>query len=114
MEPEQLQLGFLKVLKGSYMEELIPTCDLLYSAAPPYEVLCTKWLSYGDVLELKDIEEMTEVHYNSRQFTCTLKELERNLILLMKCFPLWQGITTKIICLESATAALPDMRSSGR
>ena len=77
MEPEQLQLGFLKVLKGSYMEELIPDCDLLYSAAPPYEVLCTKWLSYGDVLELKDIEEMTEVHYNSRQFTCTLKELEK-------------------------------------
>lgn len=77
MEPEQLQLGFLKVLKGSYMEELIPDCDLLYSAAPPYEVLRTKWLSYGDVLELKDIEEMTEVHYNSRQFTCTLKELEK-------------------------------------
>lgn len=77
MEPEQLQLGFLKVLKGSYMEELIPDCDLLYSTAPPYEVLQTKWLSYGDVLELKDIEEMTEVHYNSRQFTCTLKELEK-------------------------------------
>ena len=77
MEPEQLQLGFLKILKGSYMEELIPDCDLLYSAAPPYEVLQTKWLSYGDVLELKDIEEMTEVHYNSRHFTCTLKELEK-------------------------------------
>ena len=77
MEPEQLQLGFLKILKGSHMEELIPDCDLLYSAAPPYEVLQTKWLSYGDVLELKDIEEMTEVHYNSRQFTCTLKELEK-------------------------------------
>ena len=77
MEPEQLQLGFLKVLKGSYMEELIPDCDLLYSTAPPYEVLQTKWLSYRDVLELKDIEEMTEVHYNSRQFTCTLKELEK-------------------------------------
>lgn len=77
MEPEQLQLGFLKILKGSYMEELIPDCDLLYSAAPPYEVLQTKWLSYRDVLELKDIEEMTEVHYNSRQFTCTLKELEK-------------------------------------
>ena len=77
MEPEQLQLGFLKILKGSYMEELILESDLLYSAAPPYEVLQTKWLSYGDVLELKDIEEMTEVHYNSRQFTCTLKELEK-------------------------------------
>ena len=39
MEPEQLQLGFLKILKGSYMEELIPDCDLLYSAAPPYDCL---------------------------------------------------------------------------
>ena len=71
MEPEQLQLGFLKILKGSYMEELILECDLLYSAAPPYEVLQTKWLSYGDVLELKDIEEMTEVHYNSRPVSYT-------------------------------------------
>ena len=95
MEPEQLQLGFLKVLKGSYMEELIPTCDLLYSAAPPYEVLCTKWLSYGDVLELKDIEEMTEVHYNSRQFTCTLKELEKELDTPYEMFSFMAGYYNK-------------------
>ena len=94
-EPEQLQLGFLKVLKGSYMEELIPTCDLLYSAAPPYEVLCTKWLSYGDVLELKDIEEMTEVHYNSRQFTCTLKELEKEFDTPYEMFSFMAGYYNK-------------------
>ena len=95
MEPEQLQLGFLKVVKGSYMEELIPTCDLLYSAAPPYEVLCTKWLSYGDVLELKDIEEMTEVHYNSRQFTCTLKELEKEFDTPYEMFSFMAGYYNK-------------------
>ena len=95
MEPEQLQLGFLKVLKGSYMEELIPTCDLLYSAAPPYEVLCTKWLSYGDVLELQDIDEMTEVHYNSRQFTCTLKELEKEFDTPYEMFSFMAGYYNK-------------------
>lgn len=95
MEPEQLQLGFLKVLQGSYMEELIPDCDLLYSAAPPYEVLCTKWLSYGDVLELKDIEEMTEVHYNSRQFTCTLKELEKEFDTPYEMFSFMAGYYNK-------------------
>ena len=95
MEPEQLQLGFLKVLKGSYMEELISDCDLLYSTAPPYEVLQTKWLSYGDVLELKDIEEMTEVHYNSRQFTCTLKELEKEFNTPYEMFSFMAGYYNK-------------------
>lgn len=95
MEPEQLQLGFLKILKGSYMEELIPDCDLLYSTAPPYEVLQTKWLSYGDVLELKDIEEMTEVHYNSRQFTCTLKELEKEFNTPYEMFSFMAGYYNK-------------------
>ncbi len=95
MEPEQLQLGFLKILKGSYIEELIPDCDLLYSTAPPYEVLQTKWLSYGDVLELKDIEEMTEVHYNSRQFTCTLKELEKEFNTPYEMFSFMAGYYNK-------------------
>ena len=78
MEPEQLQLGFLKVLKGSCMEEMKQECGLLYASAPPYEVLSTRWLPYGDVLELKQIEEMVEVYYNSRQFCLTLKELEKS------------------------------------
>lgn len=77
MEPEQLQLGFLKVLKGSYMEEMASAYDLTYSARPPYEVLSTRWLPYDAVLELKEVENMVEVYYNSRQFTCTLKALEK-------------------------------------
>ena len=77
MEPEQLQLGFLKVLKGSYMEEMASAYGLTYSSIPPYEVLSTRWLSYDGILELKEVEDMVEVYYNSRQFTCTLKVFEK-------------------------------------
>lgn len=76
MEPEQLQLGFLKVLKGSYMAEMAEEYELLYTEEPPFEVLSTKWLGYEEIIELKKIEEMVEVHYNSNQFGNTLKELE--------------------------------------
>ncbi|GAA6490972.1 B12-binding domain-containing radical SAM protein [Candidatus Bariatricus faecipullorum] len=72
MKPEQLQLGFLKVLKGSYMEERKEDYQLVYQSRPPYEVLYTKWLGYDEVLRLKDIEEMVEVYYNSSQFEMTL------------------------------------------
>ena len=77
LHPEQLQLGFLKVLKGSYMEEMKETYGLVYKGRPPYEVLYTKWLSYDDVLLLKMVEEMVEVYYNSGQFACTLRHLEK-------------------------------------
>jgi len=76
LKPHQLQLGFLKVLKGSYMEEQKENYGLVYKSAPPYEVLFTKWISYEDVLRLKGIEEMVEVYYNSRQFEKTLQALE--------------------------------------
>lgn len=72
MEPEQLQLGFLKVLKGSHMAQMQEAYGLSCSARPPYEVLSTKWISYGELLELKGVEEMLEIHYNSRQFVHTL------------------------------------------
>ena len=75
--PEQLQLGFLKVLKGSYMEEQKSVYGLVYQSRPPYEVLYTNWLSYEDVLELKMVEEMVEVYYNSGQFFYTLRQLEK-------------------------------------
>ena len=71
LAPEQLQLGFLKVLKGSYMEEQKEQYGLVYKSRPPYEVLYTKWLPYSDVLRLKRVEEMVEVYYNSRQFSYT-------------------------------------------
>lgn len=76
MRPDQLQMGFLKVLKGSYMEEQVAAYDLKYRGIPPYEVLSTKWLPYSDVIRLKGVEDMVEVYYNSRQFTCTLKAFE--------------------------------------
>lgn len=73
--PEQLQLGFLKVLKGSGMERQKDAYGLVYQSRPPYEVLFTRWLSYKDVIRLKGIEEMVEVYYNSRQFVHTLDAL---------------------------------------
>lgn len=78
MRPEQLQMGFLKVLKGSYMEEKAEDYGLVYASMPPYEVLYTKWLSYEQVLKLKRIEEMLEIYYNSNQFTYTLPYIEQN------------------------------------
>lgn len=77
LRPEQLQLGFLKVLKGSYMEEKTKDYELLYQNRPPYEVLSTKWLPYLDVIRLKGLEEMVEVYYNSRQFEHTMELLEQ-------------------------------------
>lgn len=77
LRPEQLQLGFLKVLKGSYMKEKTKDYELLYQNRPPYEVLSTKWLPYSDVIRLKGLEEMVEVYYNSRQFEHTMELLEQ-------------------------------------
>lgn len=77
LRPEQLQLGFLKVLKGSYMEEKTKDYELLYQNRPLYEVLSTKWLPYSDVIRLKGLEEMVEVYYNSRQFEHTMELLEQ-------------------------------------
>ena len=77
MEPEQLQLGFLKVLKGSPMEERAKEYEIAYQERAPYEVLSTKWLSYEQVLRLKKVEEMVELYYNSNQFRHILPVLEQ-------------------------------------
>lgn len=77
MRPDQLQMGFLKVLKGSYMEEQVAAYDLKYRGIPPYKVLSTKWLPYSDVIRLKGVEDMVEVYYNSGQFPATMKLLEK-------------------------------------
>ena len=76
LQPNQLQMGFLKVLKGSYMYEHAKEYEILYHDNPPYEVLSTKWLSYDEVLKMKRIEEMLEVYYNSGQFEITMKVLD--------------------------------------
>ena len=76
LKPEQLQLGFLKVLKGSYMAEAAEGYGCVHKAKPPYEVLGTRWLSYKEILKLKGVEEMVEVYYNSGQFQKTIRAME--------------------------------------
>lgn len=89
LRPEQLQLGFLKVLKGSFMHENKESYGLVCKSGPPFEVLSTKWLSYEDVLRLKGVEEMVEVYYNSGQFTETLPVLEKG---FPDAFAMYEGL----------------------
>ena len=89
LHPEQLQLGFLKVLKGSHMESQKERYGLVYKSRPPYEVLYTKWLSYEEMMQLKSVEEMVEVYYNSGQFSYCLRKLEEE---YASPFVLYQGL----------------------
>ena len=77
LKSQQLQLGFLKVLKGSHMMEMCREYGIVYKTQEPYEVLSTKWLDYDHVLKLKTVENMVEVYYNSGQFQNTLEYLEK-------------------------------------
>ncbi len=77
LRPDQLQLGFLKVLKGSEMYRRQQEYGIKYTGKPPYEVLETKYLCFSEIRKIKLVEEMTEVYYNSRQFEKTLLMLER-------------------------------------
>ncbi|MGN1267035.1 MAG: B12-binding domain-containing radical SAM protein [Dorea sp.] len=91
LKPHELQLGFLKVLKGSYMEQQKEEYGRAYKSIPPYEVLFTKWISYEDVLRLKGVEEMVEVYYNSRQFEHTLESLEQEFPSMFRMYEtIWQ------------------------
>lgn len=91
MNPDQLQLGFLKVLKGSHMGEMCRNYEIVYQEEPPYEVLYTKWLPFEDVCRLKDIEDVVEVYYNSGQFSNTIRFLEHKFI---TPFQLYEAIAT--------------------
>ncbi len=73
--PEQLQMGFLKVLKGSFMHAHKDEYNCVHQSSSPFEVLSTTWISYDDILLLKQVEEMVEVYYNSGQFSKTLPYL---------------------------------------
>lgn len=89
LKPEQLQLGFLKVLKGSYMEEKRQEYGLVCQDRTPYEVLYTRWMSYEDMIRLKGVEEMVEVYYNSGQFRNTLEALEAR---FSSAFSMYDGL----------------------
>lgn len=76
LRPNQLQLGFLKVLKGSPIYPQAQMHNIVYRKTAPYEVLFTKWLPFDDVLRLKEVEDVVEVYYNSGQFEMSIQFLE--------------------------------------
>jgi len=75
LRPDQLQPGFLKVLKGSKMYHMASEYGVKYRDKPPYEVLFTNWISYEEVLILKAVCKMVEVYYNSGQFNASIEHL---------------------------------------
>jgi radical SAM superfamily enzyme YgiQ (UPF0313 family) len=78
LHPQELQLGFLKVLRGSEMHRRAKEYGIVYRSRPTYEVLATQWISCAELLRLKEIEEMLEVYYNSRQFDHTVFAMEQS------------------------------------
>lgn len=76
MKPDQLQLGFLKVLHGARISDEAREHEIVYSNRPPYEVLKTKWINFDEILKLKEVEEVVEIYYNSLQFSETISKLE--------------------------------------
>ena len=89
LKPQELQLGFLKVLRGSQMHQEAEKYGILYRSQPPYEVLATKWISCDELLRLKEVEEMVEVYYNSQQFRYTIDALEK---LFERPFALYEAL----------------------
>ncbi len=76
LKPDQLQLGFLKILKGSPMEIDKGNYGIVFRDTAPYEVLFTNHLSYEEMLRIKGVCEMVEVYYNSGQFVYSIQFLE--------------------------------------
>jgi len=78
LRPEKLQIGFLKLLKGSGLRNKAMEYGYVYSDYPPYEVMETNWLSYGDINRLKGLEEMVEVYWNSGIFNNSIELIINN------------------------------------
>lgn len=86
LKPDQLQLGFLKILKGSRMEQDSKNYGIIYRDYAPYEVLYTNNMSYEEVLRLKGICDMVEIYYNSGQFSNAICFLEHRYPSPMKLY----------------------------
>jgi len=84
LHPHQLQLGFLKVLGNTRIHREAEIYGIKYREYPPYEVLETDSVSYRELSELKQVEEMVEIYYNSGQFAEELRFLENYLISAMR------------------------------
>jgi radical SAM superfamily enzyme YgiQ (UPF0313 family) len=72
-KPDELQLGFLKLLKGSPMRSESDKWKMAYSPYPPYEILRTNHISYDEIIKLKKVEEMVDKYYNSGKFSTIIQ-----------------------------------------
>lgn len=68
LKPDALQLGFLKILKGSPIESTVEEHGYKYRSYPPYEILSNKYLSYKDIDGLKSVENVVDRFYNTGRF----------------------------------------------
>jgi hypothetical protein len=75
IRPDRLQLGFLKLLKGSGLRERAAEYGYIFTAETPYEVMENHWISYPELLKLKVIEDLLERYYNSGRFTLSFRYL---------------------------------------
>lgn len=78
LHPHELQLGFLKVLHGTPIKEQARRFGISYLDKAPYEVLSTNWLTYEEIIHLKQVEEVLEIYYNSGQFSAAMRVLEES------------------------------------
>ncbi|MBP3929715.1 MAG: B12-binding domain-containing radical SAM protein [Peptostreptococcaceae bacterium] len=75
---EHLQLGFLKMIKGTGVRNEADKHEYRYKDYPPYEILYNKYISYDEIIKLKDIEEILEKYYNSKNFVLSMKYIIQN------------------------------------
>lgn len=78
IRPEKIQLGFLKVLKGSGLRKDEDKYGFKYLDFPPYEILENDFISYKEMIKLKVIEDLVERYYNEGYFQHSLDYIVSN------------------------------------
>jgi radical SAM superfamily enzyme YgiQ (UPF0313 family) len=75
LKPDKLQLGFLKLLKGTQIRNDAQGGGYVFRSQPPYQVLYNKWINFDEMMILTDVEDIVEKYYNSHRFEKTLEYL---------------------------------------
>lgn len=78
LKPEMIQLGFLKLLKGTQMYDEVEKYQYKYYSKPPYEVFSNEFTSFGELVKLKNLEKMLDYYYNSEKFRYTCDFVIKN------------------------------------
>lgn len=78
LKPEMIQLGFLKLLKGTQMYDEVEKYQYKYYSKPPYEVFSNEFISFGELVKLKNLEKMLDYYYNSEKFRYTCDFVIKN------------------------------------